>query len=151
MDKNIYSPPASNVATQANSPAIWNPNVAGLWSVFLTPVFGSILVLRNWQALDESPKAGLARLWLGISLLMALLQFSAPALFPASTLAINVILFAYLIIWYFAWQRPQTRYVKERWGTEYNRRAWLVPVLVGLVGVVVASMASLQFAGQLNF
>ena len=82
---------------------------------------------------------------------MALLQFSAPALFPASSLAINLILFAYLIIWYFAWQRPQARYVRERWGTDYHKRGWLAPVLVGLVCVVIASMVSLQVAGQLHF
>ena len=42
--------------TQGNVPKLWNPEAAGGWSLIFNPVFGSILVLMNWQALGEREK-----------------------------------------------------------------------------------------------
>src|SRR5207249_10323860 len=51
----------------------------------------------------------------------------------------------YLLIWYFAAGRPQARYVKERLGTDYPRKAWGKPLLVAialfLAYVVIAVVA----------
>ncbi len=30
---------------------VWDPQTVGLWSIFLTPSFGSILILLNWKTL----------------------------------------------------------------------------------------------------
>lgn len=36
----------------SSTPAIWNPYVAGTWSIFFTPIFGSALILLNWRTLE---------------------------------------------------------------------------------------------------
>ena len=44
---------------------VWDPQTVGLWSIFLTPSFGSILILLNWKTLrcDSSYKRSV--LWMG--------------------------------------------------------------------------------------
>lgn len=132
MDANIYSPPEADVQPKVDSPALWNPNASGLWSVLLTPAFGSILLLKNWHALGDESKIRTGRIWLGVSALMALCQFALP-LVPAVPQIIHMpVQLIYLIVWYFAWQKPQTTYVQARWGTRYRRRGWSIPLLLGI-------------------
>ena len=116
-----------NDQVQGATPAIWNPEAAGGWSLFFTPIFGSILVLRNWQALGVKEKIRSAQLWLIASIIMVVVQFlvSAP------------LLFVYLVIWYFASAKSQAKYVREKWGKEYPRKSWLWPLLIGF-GTVLA-------------
>jgi hypothetical protein len=97
--------------------------------LLLSPIFGSILVRKNWQALEEPDKVRSGSLWIGLSVLMAL-----------ASMAVGFVGFVYIVIWYFAFQRPQATYIRERWGKSYARRGWLVPVLAGFgawIGVVV--------------
>jgi len=116
-----------NDQVQGAAPALWNPEAAGGWSLFFTPIFGSILVLRNWQALGAKEKIRGAQLWLIASIIMVVVQFlvSAP------------LLFVYLVIWYFASAKSQAKYVREKWGKEYPRKSWLWPLLIGF-GTVLA-------------
>ena len=37
-----------------DGPGLWNPDVAGVWSVFLTPVFGSVILLLNWETIGDT-------------------------------------------------------------------------------------------------
>ncbi|MGB0720992.1 MAG: hypothetical protein ACPGU7_01240 [Gammaproteobacteria bacterium] len=46
----------------------------------------------------------------------------------------------YLIIGYFAWQKPRARYVSDRWGTDYPRRGWSIPLIIAL-GVLAVLFA----------
>jgi len=116
-----------NDQVQGVAPALWNPEAAGGWSLFFTPIFGSILVLRNWQALGVKEKIRGAQLWLIASIIMVVVQFLVSTPF----------LFAYLVIWYFASAKSQAKYVRENWGKEYPRKSWLWPLLIGL-GTVFA-------------
>ena len=45
-------------------PSLWNPNVAACWCVLFTPIFGSVLVLLNWQSMQRPERVGPARAWL---------------------------------------------------------------------------------------
>jgi hypothetical protein len=123
MDElNPYATPHSDIAPSLVSPAprLWNPDAAGAWSLIFTPVFGSILLLKNWQAIGRDDKVKAARIWLIASIVMFVL-----------TILEGGISLIYIIIWYFAWQKPQTKYVKEQWGKDYPRKSWKKPLLIG--------------------
>lgn len=130
---NPFEPPKASLdhpAAVAEAPALWNPDAAGAWSLLLTPVFGSVLVRKNWRALGDESKVRTGTVWIVVSVLM---------LFVAVVFGLGG--FLYIIVWYFAWQRQQTQYIKERWGKDYPRRGWGIPLLVGVLvylGIVAA-------------
>lgn len=60
MSYNPYAAPQSDLDTQSKgleNVALWNPNAAGLWSLLFTPIFGSIIHMKNWNALGQPEKA----------------------------------------------------------------------------------------------
>ena len=122
---NPFETPKASLEKQplnaASAPPLWNPDVAGAWSLLFTPIFGSIIVRKNWIALGEESKARTATIWIIASVLAAI----AGAL-------VGFAAFIYIIVWYFAWQKPQATYIKERWAGDYPRKGWLVPVLIAL-------------------
>jgi hypothetical protein len=113
-----------NTPSYGPAPVLWNPEVAGSWSLIFNPVFGSILVLMNWQALRLKEKALGAQIWLVVSILVLIGSFFLP---PSLISLVNI---TYLLIWYFSAAKPQARYIKERWGKTYPRRSWLWPLLI---------------------
>jgi len=64
--------------------------------------------------------------WVVVSILMFLVGFWFG--FPIAMVSLP-----YIIVWYLAFQRPQAQYVKERWGKEYPRRGWAMPIVLALV------------------
>ena len=130
---NPFEPPkapldrADALATPA--PQLWNPDAAGAWSLLLTPIFGSVLVRKNWKAIGDASKVRTGTAWIVVSVV---------CLFLAAVFGLAG--FLYIIVWYFAWQRPQTQYIKERWGKDYPRKGWAIPLLIGFaayVGLIV--------------
>jgi len=129
-EANPFEPPKAKLegAHQAADPdgpppALWNPDAAGAWSLLLTPIFGSILLRKNWEAIGDPAKVRAATIWLAasIGIVIALWLY-----FPLGGLL-------YIYVWHLAWQRKQTDYVSDRWGTDYPRKGWLLPVTVGIV------------------
>ena len=120
---NPYAPPTANVEIRESeaAPALWNPNAAGLWSLLFTPIFGSVLLLKNWRAIGADDKVRSARIWLVVSIVMVV-----------PTMVVGLVGFIYIIVWYFAWQKPQATFVKERWGNDYPRKSWGFPLLIAL-------------------
>lgn len=106
--------------------AIWNPNAASNWSLIFTPAFGSYLHALNWRTLGEEDRANSAMGWFYFSLLM-LAAYIFMGVFitdeKAAEGAARGLGFFYLIIWYFSAGRPQAKYVKEKFGKDYPRRA----------------------------
>ena len=129
-DANPFAPPKAvldGVAVVAeDAPMLWNPDAAGAWSLLFTPVFGSILVRKNWKAIGDEDKVRQGAIWLGASIVMLL-----------ATIFIGILGFFYIIVWYFAWQRPQAQFIRERWGKDYPRKGWIVPLLAAL-GIYIA-------------
>jgi len=129
-DVNPFEPPKAaldGVAVVAEeAPVLWNPDAAGAWSLLFTPVFGSVLVRKNWKAIGDEDKARQGTIWLGVSIVMLL-----------ATLFTGILGFLYIIVWYFAWQRPQAQFIRERWGKDYPRKGWIVPLLAAL-GIYIA-------------
>jgi heme/copper-type cytochrome/quinol oxidase subunit 2 len=127
MPNNPFTPPKADLTPPtevAEAPPMWNPDAAGLWSLLFTPVFGSTLVMKNWRALGEDGRARSALYWLIASVFMLVVSFAG---------GIGLL---WIIIWYFAAQRPQAQYIKERWGKDYPKRGWGIPLLIA-VGAVI--------------
>ena len=143
---NPFEPPKAALDTPIEveaAPALWNPNAAGLWSVLLTPIFGSVLIRKNWRALGDESKVRAGTAWLVVSVLVLL---------PSIMFGIGA--FIYLIVWYLAWQKPQAKYVRERWGNGYPRKGWGVPLATGFaiyvaLIVVLVGLAAL-YAGPVR-
>jgi hypothetical protein len=131
MEANAYAPAGALLATEGSeaAPELWNPNSVALWSFLFTPVFGTTLTLKNYQALGDEKGVRAAWAWLIVSLLVAI---------PSVVVPRFAIL--YLIIWYLAWQQKQVRAVSSRWGKSYPRRGWVLPLLFGLACLVTLGL-----------
>lgn len=124
MIDNPYQAPEADLSRDprgAAAPPLWNPDAIGNWSLVLTPLFGAVLVARNWRALGEPGRARAASAWFYVGI---------PLYFFA--LALPVAGFALLVIWYFLSNRLQAKYVRERFGNDYPRQPWLGPIFITL-------------------
>ena len=144
LDDNRYAPPKALVEgaspEHGEAPPLWNPNAAANWSLLFSPVFGTWLHWKNWQALGDHQRAATARNWLVTAAVVLLAAVGVALTVGAGGRALN---FLFLLAWYFAAAKPQARLVKERYGDRYPRRSWWQPLgiaigaLVGLCVVIV--------------
>ncbi len=90
--------------------------------------------MLNWQSLGESELAEISKRWFYASLGMLLLYAIA------GSPLLRLLPLVYLVTWYLGSARPHMRYVKERFGNDYNRRPWKTPLLAasGLMVMYVA-------------
>jgi hypothetical protein len=142
VTENLYAPPKSIVADVGHggvSPAIWNPNSAANWSLLFSPAFGAYLHMKNWEALGEPVKASVAKRWVWVTLI-ALLGTTLAALLlpnPKSLDGVSRIVGLVLLLsWYFSSGRSQAEYVKSRYGTDYPRKGWGKPLLLGCLALI---------------
>lgn len=141
MHENVYSAPQSDLNTSKVTDAeVWNPDVAGAWSLLFTPLFGSILVYKNWQSLGELERAQQSKKWIYISVLMALLSA-----------VLGLVGLIYIITWYFASQKPQSVFLKTEHGGVYRKKSWGKPLLIALglwfaLVVIIFTVVGLMFA-----
>lgn len=162
MTNNPYAPPKANVDGIANAtaiemaPPLWNPKAAVGWSLLFSPVFGALVHMKNWHALGEPDKAAQSKNWAVASGVFLLAVVILAVIFPESK-AIDVATrpagLAMLIAWYTASAKHQSLFVAERFGGEYPRRGWGLPLLyAGLVFVafLVAVFAIAMVAGMLS-
>lgn len=135
---NIQSPPSSQI--QKETPLLrrkqfelWNPNATANWSLLFTPIFGSYLQMKNWQALGEIKEANIAKNWLIFTLVFILfinfLPYIANADPEQSSTLSRGLGFWYIIIWYFAYARKQPKYVKQKLNDNYQKKSWLIPLV----------------------
>ena len=134
----LTKPPSSaKVGTRGD--AIWNPNAASNWSIIFTPAFGSYLHALNWRTLGEEGRARSAMGWFYFSLAMLIVYILMGMLMAGekgADGATRVLALLYLIIWYFSAGRAQAKYVKNKFGSDYPRRSWGKPLLVGIVAIL---------------
>jgi len=142
---NPYAPPKAVVADVVGTetaPPLWNPNAAASWSLLFSPIFGSYLHMRNWQALGESDKAAKSRYWFISSILLMIILTIVSVLMPESTGLYALARtggFILLIAWYYGMGKSQQQFVVERFGHDYPRRGWAKPLLIAL-GIFCALM-----------
>jgi hypothetical protein len=137
METNRYAPPGAAVedlrGDAAAAPPLWNPNAAANWSLLFSPVFGAWLHRENWRALGEPEKAAASHKWMVTAMVVLAVQLLVGVFRPSSIGWANLLAVSWLLAWYFASARGQARLVKERWGTEYPRRPWAKPLLIGVL------------------
>ena len=127
MSENPYQSPTSKLTgVQGNekAPVLWNPDVAGLWSLLLSPVFGSIIISKNWKDLGERGKSNSSKVWVAVSVPAYILMYILPHAYTI-----------YIIIWYFFQNRPQTKYLKKNFSGLYPKKGWLKPVLIAIATI----------------
>ena len=140
---NPYSAPHTDFASTPSAdatPALWNPSVAAALGFFLTPVFGALINMKNWQAMGEPAKARESKLWaigtVAFTIAMIVLAFFLP-----ENNAINWLFkgagLGFFVAWYMTSCKDQKDVITYRYGTDFTKRGWTVPVLCA-VGVYIA-------------
>lgn len=146
---NIQSPPSSQI--QKETPLLrrkqfelWNPNATANWSLLFTPIFGSYLQMKNWQALGEIKEANTAKNWLIFTLVFILfinfLPYIANADPEQSSTLSRGLGFWYIIIWYFAYARKQPKYVKQKLNDNYQKKSWLIPLVSATIILFIVGL-----------
>ncbi len=160
-ENNPYAPPKATVGDVVDSrmpPALWNPTAAGSWSIIFSPTFGAYLHMLNWKALGEPDKAAASKNWV-IGNIVFVIALSIASLFMPESSGFDTLSrlggLVLLIVWYYAIGKSQQTYVAERFGKQYPRRSWAVPLLsalgifIGLMLVVfvIAMLAAIVSGG----
>jgi hypothetical protein len=155
MSTNPYSSPTASLESirpVTEAPPLWSPKVAAVLSFFFTPILGSIIVMKNWQAMGEVEKAGKAKLWIyltvGVAVVMGALSGFLPEKLaqkmPDSSLGI-----AYFVVWYMLVCREQEDTVAVRFGKAWPKRSWVLPI-VYTIGIVLAIVVVLAVVGAMQ-
>jgi hypothetical protein len=143
--QNPYAPPKAvvgDVVDAGVAPALWNPTAAGCWSILFSPIFGAYLHMLNWRALGQPEKAAASKRWVAGSIAFIVAMTLASVLQPESRvmeILSQVSGLVLLIVWYYAIGKSQQTYVAARFGKQYPRRGWAVPLL-GAIGIFIGVM-----------
>jgi hypothetical protein len=145
--QNPYAPPKAVVGDVIDAevaPALWNPTAAGSWSILFSPIFGAYLHMLNWRALGQPEKAAASKKWF-VGSIAFIVAITVAAIFMPESKGFEVLArlggLVLLIVWYYTIGKSQQTYVASRFGKQYPRRGWAVPLLCALgifVGVMVA-------------
>jgi len=126
--------------------ALWNMDAAAFFSLALTPVFGSVLMLLNARTLGDPRGRRAATAWLTLSLALAALalwKVSAQGPSPWLGLEASAFLLPYTIFWYFLAAHAQSSRIAKAHGRKYVHRSMLraaATAALALAGVGLASM-----------
>jgi len=132
---NPYAAPSARVVDDVaaeEAPKLWNPAAGGAWSLLLSVAFGAWITLQNWKALDEPRRINASRIWFIVSVVAFALVLCMPG--------VGLLGLVYLIVWYFAENRPQINYIREHFGDDYPRRPWLAVILIAFCIALVAGV-----------
>lgn len=150
MTDNPYAPPQATDGTMTGdtrlSPPLWNPNVAAAWSLVFGIMFGSWILMKNWQALGRPDKAAASQRWLIGTTLLFLVSFTL-AVTKLNSLSGSfgrynfIFSIAVLIAWYVISAREQVRFIATMYGKSYQHRSWATPLLYGLLAFVGVGIA----------
>ena len=111
---------------------LWNPKVAMIWSILLNVVFGAILHAKNWEVLGEKKLAQQNYYFaLFACIAMSLLALTDVAV---GSLGVNIGL---TIAWYHIMGKKQVLFFAENFNDDYEKRGWLLPIVLCLVGIFV--------------
>jgi hypothetical protein len=126
----------SGEESTGTAPPLWNPGAAASWSLLLSPTFGSILHMKNWQTMGEPEKALQSKNWaIGTFAVFAVLIVASLFVpdgkaFDAISRAIGIGL---LVGWYYSIGKSQQAAVLARYGKTYPRRGWLKPIIYAIL------------------
>ena len=116
------------------TPEVWNPEAVGVFSVFLTPFWGSILLAKNWESLNHPEKSAKVRNWGWVWLIVVLANVLLPEF--VDNVPIALLTLPLLILWYFIVVKEQVNYLKNT-NISYYKKGWLKPQMLGIGGIVI--------------
>ena len=94
--------------------------------------------MLNWRALGEPEKSAASKNWFYASIGMLLVAVLLVAwMNDAADSPVRLMGVAFLLAWYFASGRQQSKYVKAKFGEDYLRQPWSKPLVIGVGGLVV--------------
>lgn len=112
-------------------PPLWNPKAAMWWSLFFNVVFGAILQAKNWEALGE-PELAKKNYQFAI---VGFVLITCMALFlPKMPFGFGILM---VVIWYRTLGKEQVTFFENNFAGDYERKGWVVPILLGLLAIVV--------------
>jgi len=143
LDSNGIPTPTSSVHV-----SLWSPIAIFIWSFFLSPLFGSYLLYRNWKALGKSDIARRSLYWfygyLGLFIFVFLGVCIGNELIP---MLVGRIAFGGLIVWMIKEAAPHVDYVNKNFGKAYERKSILKPL--GVFGTCAFLLFLILIAGVL--
>ncbi|MGN6526593.1 MAG: hypothetical protein ACTHL8_09405 [Burkholderiaceae bacterium] len=152
--ENSYAPPRAavvEVASHEPAPRLWNPNAAASWSLVFSPVFGSILHMKNWKAMGDERRAATSRKWaiasaafFVVAMLLGVARPQDKAIDALSRIGGLVLLLA----WYYSIGKSQNALVLVRYGKNYPRKGWAKP-LATAIALLLAFIVAGVLAGFL--
>jgi len=128
--------------------ALWNPTTAANWSLIFTPIFGALIVSKNWEMIGDDRNATINKRWaynyiiISFILSLAIListDFDCSFALPLRVLS-GLIFLIYLGSWYSFAAKKQVEYIKESYGKSYTRKSWVKPL--GIATVCYATLLS---------
>lgn len=125
-------------------PCLWNPRSAALWGLLLSPTFACFLHWKNWRALDEEGEARGALLWVIGTALTTTYVMGMDIAFNYGLVASKASgLLPYFLygIWYLFHGRAQENYLFDYWNNYYERKTWLVPIVLFMLCVIAIALA----------
>ncbi|SFE63184.1 hypothetical protein SAMN04487869_1122 [Marinobacter sp. DSM 26671] len=146
----ILSPGNSqDTASGPQSIEIWNPTAAANWSLLFSPIFGAFLQAKNWKSLGEQNKSKSSMLWVYLGCLIIFLVLIVPGLAKYGS-GIGII---WLLFWYFTASKSQTKYVKEKYNDEYEKKGWFKPIIIaiGLIFSLIIVTAVFESTNKSGF
>lgn len=109
-------------------PPLWNPKVAFYWSLFFNAIFGALIHAKNWEILGE-PELAKQNYYFALAVLVGLTL--GAMLLPEMPLGVSLGL---SVAWYFSLGKKQVAFFESEFDNDYERKKWVLPVFLGLVG-----------------
>lgn len=124
-------------------PPLWNPKAAMWWSVFFNVVLGAVLHAKNWEALGEKDLAKQNWIWAGVGAGVVL------ALMLSDATKIGwIVHLALVFAWYHSTGNKQVEFFKKEFGEDYERKGWLVPIILTVLAIIAAGVLVVMIAPE---
>ncbi len=139
--------PALAPPTQATDLALWSPDMAALFSVIFTPIFGAVLHVMNSRRLGEPRLVSIATFWLVASLVATAAGFWLLRGLTWTLMrpfGVSVLLMPYSSLWYFAAAHAQSRFVARSFGTKFVHRK--LPLASALAAAAMLAVGAIGLA-----
>jgi hypothetical protein len=143
IEAKVIDTNSPTTATVIEQPELWNPNVAGLWSLIFSPIFGTWLHARNWKTLQETEKYKKTMMWLYGSIVGSVVTFFLPT---QPSIALSMIL---LVSWWLTAGQEQYRYVKIKY-PDYRKKRWGTPLSIAVLVLFILSLIFLAVSVDLG-
>lgn len=132
--------------TTATDLALWGPDLSAILSIWLTPLFGSVLHWLNSRKLGRPDLARRADLGLALAFVATAAAFWLMREHDwtvESPFVVSGLMSVYTALWYLTVAHSQSRFIARSFGRKYrHRNVWLA------AAIAVVAMLVVGFAGE---